>query len=106
VAACWEATSETDRDERLKLGLTHVEYNFKDLPVEQLDEEGKKKLGEAGCPKPFHWPLEFPEVFMQRGGFDAIVGNPPFVGGRRIRRTLGLPYLNWLTAELYPGTTE
>jgi hypothetical protein len=25
----------------------------------------------------FHWPLEFPDV-MQRGGFDVVVGNPPF----------------------------
>ena len=26
-----------------------------------------------------HWPLAVPEV-MERGGFDAIVGNPPFLG--------------------------
>lgn len=27
----------------------------------------------------FHWPLEFPEVFSEgRGGFDAVVGNPPY----------------------------
>jgi len=25
----------------------------------------------------FHWPLEFPEVFIQ-GGFDVIIGNPPW----------------------------
>lgn len=25
----------------------------------------------------FHWPLEFPDVFMA-GGFDAVVGNPPW----------------------------
>jgi len=62
LAACWEATSETDREERLKQALVHVEHNFKDLPVEQLEAEGKQRLQEAGCPKPFHWPLEFPEV--------------------------------------------
>ena len=28
---------------------------------------------------PFHWELEFPEVF-RRGGFDVIVGNPPVHG--------------------------
>jgi len=28
----------------------------------------------------FHWPLEFPEVFA-RGGFDVVLGNPPFMGG-------------------------
>jgi hypothetical protein len=33
--------------------------------------------------RPFHWPLEFPEVFVrENGGFDAIVGNPPFLGNR------------------------
>lgn len=34
--------------------------------------------------KPFHWALEFPEVFVERGGFDAIVGNPPFLGGQKL----------------------
>ena len=27
----------------------------------------------------FHYPLEFSEVFSERGGFDVIVGNPPWV---------------------------
>jgi Alw26I/Eco31I/Esp3I family type II restriction m6 adenine DNA methyltransferase len=26
----------------------------------------------------FHWPIEFPEIFSGPGGFDAIVGNPPY----------------------------
>ena len=96
LSACWEATSETDRDERLKQALVQVEYNFKDLPVEQLEAEGKQRLKKAGCPNPFHWPLEFPEVFMDRGGFDAIVGNPPFMGGTKIRSALGPGYLGFL----------
>lgn len=30
---------------------------------------------------PFHWEIEFPEVFQRENpGFDAIVGNPPFAG--------------------------
>jgi hypothetical protein len=30
---------------------------------------------------PFHWELEYPEVFdVEAGGFDAIVGNPPYAG--------------------------
>ena len=37
---------------------------------------------------PFHWALEFPEV-RERGGFDAIVGNPPFQGGQKITGALG-----------------
>ena len=27
----------------------------------------------------FHWQLEFPEVMLDRGGFDAFVCNPPFM---------------------------
>lgn len=44
---------------------------------------------------PFHWELEFPEVF-QRGGFDAFVGNPPFMGGRIIGRALGKVYRDFI----------
>lgn len=40
--------------------------------------------------KTFHWPLEFPEVFgREDGGFDAIVGNPPFLGNRLWKTSLG-----------------
>ena len=46
---------------------------------------------------PFHWELEFPEVFAREGaGFDAIVGNPPFLGGSKISTALGAGYLSWL----------
>jgi hypothetical protein len=45
----------------------------------------------------FHWQLEYPEVFLKdNGGFDVIVGNPPFLGGRKIRGAMGVTYLNWL----------
>lgn len=27
----------------------------------------------------FHWELEFADVFVERGGFDLIVGNPPWI---------------------------
>ncbi|MFC3767678.1 Eco57I restriction-modification methylase domain-containing protein [Paenibacillus sp. GCM10012303] len=46
--------------------------------------------------KPFHWPLEFPEVFVAHKGFDAIVGNPPFLWGSRISSRLGERYRDWL----------
>ncbi|MEI8372987.1 MAG: type IIL restriction-modification enzyme MmeI [Planctomycetota bacterium] len=96
LAACWESTSAADRDERLKQALVHVENNFKDLPVEQLEAEGKQRLQKVGCPKPFHWPLEFPEVFMQQGGFDVFIGNPPFRAGRYLSGDLGENYLRYL----------
>jgi len=53
--------------------------------------------------RPFHWPLEFPEVFVNRDGFDAIVGNPPFIGGQRITGALGQPYRDYLVEYIAGG---
>jgi hypothetical protein len=47
---------------------------------------------------PFHWQVEFPEVFARdNGGFDAIVGNPPFLGGTRIGTVNGKKYKSYLS---------
>jgi hypothetical protein len=49
---------------------------------------------------PFHWEIEFPEVFeRERPGFDALVGNPPFMGGTMISTSLGDEYLAWLKSK-------
>ena len=54
--------------------------------------------------RPFHWPLEFPEVFAyERGGFDGILGNPPFLGGQRITGVAGTAYRDWLVAHIAEG---
>jgi methylase of polypeptide subunit release factors len=53
--------------------------------------------------RPFHWPVEFPEVFLHGGGFDAIVGNPPFIGGQRITGALGQPYRDYLVEYIAGG---
>ncbi|MBY8854255.1 hypothetical protein K7G98_40860, partial [Saccharothrix sp. MB29] len=54
------------------------------------------------------WALEFPEV-MRRGGFDAIVGNPPFIGGKRVSGALGVDvreYLKQRIANDKPGNAD
>ena len=46
---------------------------------------------------PFHWEIEFPEVFArENGGFDAVVGNPPFAGKNTIIAGNRKYYLPWL----------
>ena len=51
---------------------------------------------------PFHWEIEFPEVFERENpGFDAFVGNPPFAGGRNLSASEGTRYSQWLR-ELHP----
>jgi hypothetical protein len=47
--------------------------------------------------QPFHWGLEFPEVFTgDDPGFDAVVGNPPFAGKNTLIAGHREHYLVWL----------
>lgn len=58
---------------------------------------------------PFHWPLEFPEVFSRENpGFDAFVGNPPFLGNRLWRSANGssLPRIVELVLGEPPGKID
>jgi hypothetical protein len=68
-----------------------VHFNDSDLPT--FRQEAQKALAGQGT---FHWPLEFPEVVVERGGFDAFVGNPPFLWGMRISTLFGEAYLSYL----------
>ena len=46
---------------------------------------------------PFHWEIEFPEVFAREDcGFDAIIGNPPFAGKNTIIDGSRTNFLAWL----------
>ncbi len=50
----------------------------------------------------FHWFLEFPTV-MQNGGFDCILGNPPFLGGKKISGNYGNSFLNFIKSYFAPA---
>jgi len=66
-----------------------------DLAVQAL-RKGPKGI------TPFHWEIEFPEVFTTDedgnvvGGFDVIVGNPPFAGKNTLIDANADEYLDWL----------
>lgn len=36
------------------------------------------KIGDIAALHPFHWAYEFDEIIINRGGFDAIITNPPW----------------------------
>ena len=102
------------------VGLAHVSAGARqtDTAFLQLSIDIGNRVGEdeyrlrrdadtrlqAGSPPglaprtPLHWPLAFPEVLVDRPdpGFDAIIGNPPFSGGRKISGASGNDYLAWL----------
>ena len=76
--------------------------------LRQIRDKAQRMLN-AGKPEgqptrePFHWALEFPEVFLEEGapaGFSAIVGNPPFQGGSKITGTVGDDYREFLVERI------
>jgi len=46
--------------------------------------------------EPFHWFVEFYGI-MRRGGFDIIIGNPPYVSSAKVRKIYGVR--NFATAD-------
>jgi methylase of polypeptide subunit release factors len=88
VAAAFPAKGEPDREKLdgiIEAGLT---------PTVQTDYERWQ---------PLHWVLEVPDVVVDHGGFDAIVGNPPFLGGKKLTGALGTDVRDWLIHQLAKG---
>ncbi len=56
--------------------------------------------------KPFHWHYEFPQI-AARGGFDCIIGNPPYVEYTAQKFTYHLHHFTTLSCcNLYPYVIE
>lgn len=77
--------------------LSHLLWDYAaGLPMDSPDAQ--RALNAARKERAFHWPFEFPEVFATEGGggLSAFVGNPPFLGGKRIRIMDGEIYAHYL----------
>jgi len=55
--------------------------------------------------RPLHWVIEAPDVIVERGGFDAIIGNPPFLGGKKLSPAMGSDVREWLVNVVANGIT-
>lgn len=57
------------------------------------------RSGKPHSVTPFHWEIEFPEVFArENGGFDAFIGNPPYGGKNTVIEGNHESYTDWLKA--------
>lgn len=79
--------------------LAALRENGEEAEFKRITEEmrtGEKPL------VPFHWEIEFPEVFQLdtnlgvQAGFDAVVGNPPFAGRNTVIEGHANEYPEWL----------
>lgn len=52
--------------------------------------------------RPLHWTLAVPDV-MADGGFDAVIGNPPFLGGSKLSGSMGGNVREWLLHVIAEG---
>jgi hypothetical protein len=80
--------------DRSTLGPGVVAGDFMKRPQAPVDALKAREKGVT----PFHWEIEFPEVFGRTSaGFDAVLGNPPFLGASRISEySAGPEYAHWL----------
>lgn len=77
IALSSEQTSLFEKSEKqLPLELNKKDKERIEQEIEALKEQ-KKNLHKEGLP--FIWNIEFAEIFFDKGGFDIIIGNPPYV---------------------------
>ena len=77
-----------NRKKELKNDIEELENNLIELTLNENENENgnHKKLeeikkGRKERRKPyFLWKLEFAKVFKENGGFDIVIGNPPYIG--------------------------
>lgn len=67
--------------QKQKMEIEQLEYQ-KLQTVNEMNQISAKNL-------PFIWRIDFPEVFIQKGGFDIVIGNPPYVAQEEIEDPLG-----------------
>jgi hypothetical protein len=99
-----EGLNNAGRDD-LRLRLLDVVMRGHDL----TEADRKRLFPILQRHRPFHWQLEFPEVFnVARRGFDAFIGNPPFMSGLKISGNMGTSYLDYLkmTWSHAPGVAD
>lgn len=72
--------------------------------LEGIIEEGLTPKVPTDYPRwrPLHWVLAVPDV-IARGGFDAVIGNPPFVTGSDISGAMGGNVRSWIVETIAAG---
>lgn len=95
VAAEFNCPDNRGWDTRRAVAASHMQAGWK----KDIGEFQRLARVELNGRRPFHWPLEFPEIFEagERGdqptGFSAFLFNPPFRSGSRISTDASDDYL-------------
>jgi adenine-specific DNA-methyltransferase len=77
--------SRPTKKQNLKKEIDDLKWELIETTLEEQDKLSEKKLKELRNyrktkTKPFFiWQLEFCDVFIDKGGFDVVIGNPPYI---------------------------
>jgi type I restriction-modification system DNA methylase subunit len=85
---------------RLSLWLRTAQKGRKLNDLSQHIKCGNSLIGDPSVAgdKAFNWEKEFPEIF-EKGGFDVVIGNPPYVTGSLANTTHEFFKQNYQTAQ-------
>ena len=90
------------QEHKTEYSVTYTEPEKQELR-EAIAELEKTLQGWSASKNEFVWKVKFSEVF-QEGGFDIVIGNPPYVRQELIRPIK--PNLKRLFPEVYTGTAD
>jgi hypothetical protein len=98
--------SRPTKKQDLKKEIDDLKWELIETTLEEQDKLSEKKLKELRNyrktkTKPFFiWQLEFCDVFIDKGGFDLVIGNPPYVNIEKIdKRTKEALFDNYETCK-------
>lgn len=91
---------------KTKEKLPHMANHIKcgNSLISGTEKELREYFEDPSEVKPFNWESEFADVFS-RGGFDVIIGNPPWVQGVSDNERLWMN-ANYTTIEIEPNTAQ
>ena len=93
LAAFFEGTKPKERESRRRAYQEAILNREPRRHAAELEERRNAEMQFV----PFHWEIEFPEVFERESpGFDGFVGNPPFAGKNSVAAGNVAGYSSWL----------
>lgn len=84
--------NDSDKKKELKNDIEELENNLIELTLNENGNHKKLeeiKKGRKERRKPyFLWKLEFAKVFKENGGFDIVIGNPPYIDSEEMTKKM------------------
>ena len=107
ICAAWfgEPTATARRQAQARLESDYMQAGQTWRDGLEAGQAVRRRLGADGhAYHPFHWDIEFAEVFERENpGFDVVIGNPPYAGKNTFKKSNVPGFPEWLQA-IHPGS--